>query len=199
MEQESKYKDRLRKAEWEVRPVALDTATAMVKKHHYAHGGANTATCLHGLFPVGALWDADCAGIAWWIPPTKNAAIATYPDNWQGVLMNTRFVIVPGTPKNACTFLLARSMKLIDRKRWPCFVAYADEAQGHLGTMYRACNWTYVGMTAEEPMWELDGRQISRKAGPRTRTKAEMEALGAVMVGKSAKHKFVHIVGGNGT
>ena len=188
-----KYDDRLHKGDWEVRVIALNTAAALVKRHHYARGGANTATYLHGLFRAGALWDADCAGAAWWIPPTKSAALATYPDNWQGVLSLSRLIIVPGVPKNACTFLLAASMKLIDRKRWPCLVTYADEAQGHKGTIYKACNWAYAGRTVEEPMWKLNGRQVSRKAGPKTRTKAQMEALGAVMVGKSAKHKYVHI------
>jgi hypothetical protein len=107
--------------------------------------------------------------------------------------MLTRLVIVPEVPKNACTFLLAGSMRLIDRERWPCLVTYADEAQGHTGTIYRACNWEYKGTTAPEPVFYKNGRMIARKAGPHTRTRAEMEALGAVMTGKSVKYRFVHI------
>lgn len=187
--------DRLKKENWEVHPVSIETAICLVKEHHYAHGASKTAVCLHGLFPARAFWESDCKGVAWWIPPTKSAARATYPNNWQGVLSLSRFVIVPGVPKNACSFLLSRSMKLIDRRRWPCLVTYADVAQGHKGTIYKACNWTYVGMTAKEPTWKLGGRQVSRKAGPKTRTKLQMEALGAVMVGRSAKHKYVHIQG----
>lgn len=186
--------DRLRRAEWEVRDVPLELAQRMVAAHHYAKGGSNTATYLHGLFPVGELFTEACAGVAWWIPPTKSAALATHPKNWQGVLALSRLVIVPGVPKNACTFLLARSMRLIDRKAWPVLVTYAGEWQGHTGGIYRAANWRYVGLTKPEATFTVNGRMVARKAGGHTRTRAEMADLGAVLVGRFAKHKFIHEV-----
>ncbi len=133
-------------------------------------------------------------GAAWWIPPTKSAALATYPANWRGVLALSRLVVAPNVPKNACTFMLAASRKMIDRRRWPALVTYADEWQGHTGTIYRADNWQDVGRTAPGATFVLNGRMIARKAGPRTRTRAEMESLGAEMIGRFAKRKFVHIV-----
>lgn len=187
------YSDRLKAKEWKVRPTSIPTALRLVEAHHYAHGASNTATYLHGLYPANAFWERECLGVAWWIPPTKSSALATYPPNWQGVLSLSRLVIAPGAPKNACTFLLARSMKRIDRTRWPCLVTYADEWQGHTGTIYRAANWTDAGMTQPEATFVVAGRMVSRKAGPKTRTRKEMEFIGATMVGKFAKHKFVHI------
>jgi hypothetical protein len=187
--------DRLRKSEWEVRTVRLDVAQRLVVDHHYAKGGSNTATYRHGLFRVGeSLFDGQCQGVAWWIPPTRSAAEATFPGCWKGVLCLSRLVIAPGVPANARTFLLARSRRLIDRKAWPCLVTYADEWRGHTGAIYRADNWKYEGRTKPERVYQLDGRMIARKAGPRTRTNAEMLALGAVMVGAFAKHKFTHKV-----
>lgn len=181
---------RLRRSDWEVRTVALVVAQDLVRQHHYSGGGANTATYRHGLFRKGS---ENCVGVAWWIPPTKAAANATYPDDWKGVLSLTRLSIAPDVPKNGASFLLGASMKMIDRERWPCLVTYADEMQGHTGAIYRATNWEYCGMTAKEATWFLGGRMVDRRAGPKTRTKAEMEALGAEMVGRFAKHKFRHI------
>lgn len=181
---------RLRRSDWEVRTVALVVAQDLVRQHHYSGGGANTATYRHGLFRKGS---ENCVGVAWWISPTKAAANATYPDDWKGVLALTRLSIAPDVPKNGASFLLGASMKMIDRERWPCLVTYADEMQGHTGAIYRATNWEYCGMTAKEATWFLGGRMVARKAGPKTRTKAEMEALGAEMVGRFAKHKFRHI------
>lgn len=182
------FADRLRKQDWCVKTISLPVARGLIEAHHYAGGASNTATALHGLFKLG---EEECRGVAWWIPPTKSAALATYPNNWQGVLALSRLVVVPGVPKNACTFLLARSMSLISRAKWPCFVTYADSWQGHTGGIYLAANWTYIGLTSPEATWVLDGRMLSRKAGPKTRTKAEMLALGAEMVGRFAKRKFV--------
>ncbi|MCX6031553.1 MAG: hypothetical protein NT169_19915 [Chloroflexi bacterium] len=189
------YENRLIKTEWEVRKVSLDVATDLVERFHYARGAANTATYLHGLFRHDAFWQSDCCGVAWWLPPTKSAAEATYPANWQGVLSLSRLVIVPDVPKNAATFLLAGSMHMIDRQVWPCLVTYADAWRGHTGGIYRAANWQYVGLTKPSAVWTLDGRMVARKAGPHTRTKAEMEASGAHCEGRFAKHKFVHVVG----
>jgi hypothetical protein len=162
----------------------------MVGRLHYSGGGSNTATYRHGLFRNG---DVRCYGVAWWIPPTKTAANATYPENWRGVLALTRLAIEPEVPTNGASFLLGRSMKLIDRVKWPCLVTYADEMQGHTGRIYKATNWEYLGKTAKEATWFLDGRMVARKAGPKTRTKGEMEAMGAEMVGRFSKHKFRHI------
>jgi hypothetical protein len=186
------YTDRLNKAEWEVRPMQnLDIARALIERHHYARGAANTATYLHGLFQKGEFWEENCKGVAWWMPPTKSAALATHPKNWQGVLCLSRLVIVPGIPKNAATFLLAQSRKLINRHKWECLVTYADEWQGHKGTIYLADNWEYIGKTKPERIYVKNRRMIARKAGPHTRTHAEMTALGCEMIGSYSKHKFI--------
>jgi hypothetical protein len=185
--------NKLRKSEWEVRPVCIATARRIVVKYHYAAGASNTATYLHGLFRKGDIFDEQCVGVAWWIPPTKSAAEATYPQRWQGVLCLSRLVIEPAIPKNACSFLLSRSRKLIKRSVWPCLVTYADEWQGHTGAIYKADNWHYVGRTKPERSYQVGGRMTARKAGGRTRTHAEMLELGATCVGSFVKHKFIHV------
>jgi hypothetical protein len=185
------YSGRLRKEDWEVRPISLEVASRLVRHFHYARGSSNTATYRHGLFLKGEFWEENCKGVALWIPPTKSAALSTFPENWQGVLSLSRLVVVPDVPKNACTFLLARSVKMIDRALWPCLVTYADSWRGHTGGIYKAAGWNYAGRTGAEAVYTISGRMVSRKAGPRTRTKLEMAELGATEEGKHWKHKFV--------
>lgn len=185
--------DRLRASDYDVRPAPLKVAQRLVREHHYARGGSNTGTYIHGLFRAGEISDDQCLGVAWWIPPTKSAASATFPSDWQGVLALSRLVIVPDVPKNACSFLISRSRKLIDRARWPCLVTYADDWRGHDGGIYRADNWHYVGKTKPERTYVRDGVMVARKAGPKTRRHSEMVDLGCEMVGSFAKSKFIHI------
>lgn len=183
----SPYSGRLRKSEWSVRKVPMRAASEFIREHHYAHGHSNTATYLHGLFDR----DQRLCGVAWWIPPTKSAALATCGDHpWTGVLALSRLACAPECPKNAATFLIGRSIRLIDRIRWPVLVTYADEWRGHTGHIYRASGWTYGGKTRPERTYVLGDRLIARKAGPRTRTHAEMLAMGARLVGSFAKHKY---------
>lgn len=180
--------DRLVKSQWDVRTIPLSVARDLVQRFHYSGGASNTATYRHGLFKRGS---DVCLGAAWWIPPTKSAALATFPENWKGVLSLSRLVVHPDVPANGASFLLARSRRAIDPAKWPCLVTYADEWQGHSGGIYRADNWVYCGLTRPERTYVRDGIMVARKAGPKTRTHAEMLALGAEMVGSFAKHKFI--------
>ena len=179
-----------------MRDIEIAVARRMVEKYHYAAGASNTATYLHGLFREGEIFEEQCCAVAWWIPPTRSAAGATFPQRWQGVLCLSRLVVMPEVPKNACTFLLARSRVLIDPVAWPCLVTYADDWRGHTGGIYKADNWQYIGKTKPERTYQIDGRMVARKSGGHTRTHDEMLALGAQMVGTFAKHKFVMIRGG---
>lgn len=186
--------ERLRRNAWEVRDADIGVARRLVTAEHYSRGASNTATYLHGLWPADEFWAERCQGVAWWIPPTRSAAEATYPPNWKGVLALSRLAITPATPKNAASFLIAGSRRRIDRERWPCLVSYADEWQGHTGAIYLADNWRFVGKTKPERVYVRNGRMVARKAGQRTRTHAEMLALGAECVGEFPRLKFVHIV-----
>jgi hypothetical protein len=141
---------------------------------------------MHGLFRRGE-W--RLYGVAWWIPPTRAAAAASWEGDPDRVLALSRLVIDPNVPRNAATFLLGRSVRLLPT-RWVCLVSYADSWRGHKGGIYRAAGWEYVGMTEPEPIYLIEGRMVARKAGPRTRTHAEMLALGAECVGSHAKHKY---------
>lgn len=182
---------KLIKADWQIRDLSIPVGRSLVRRFHYARGASNTRTYLHGLFAADAFWEADCVGAAWWIPPTKSAALATYPENWQGVLCLSRLVIKPDVPSNAASYLIGRSIRLIDRSRWPCLVTYADSWQGHDGAIYKATNWTEVGRTKPERTYVQAGRMLSRKAGGKTRTHSEMLALGAECIGSFSRIKFV--------
>lgn len=180
---------RLHAADYFVADADLLAAQEMVRTHHYSRGGSNTAVYVHGLYHRAS---SALVGVAWWLPPTRVACESVNQQCWQKVLSLTRLVILPEVPANACSFLLARSVRLIWREdRFWSLVTYADEARNHIGSIYRAANWHYVGRTGPYPRWEsADGRQVAPKA-TKNRTKAQMEALGLRLVGRYYKHKYV--------
>jgi hypothetical protein len=72
-------------------------------------------------------------------------------------------------------------------------VSYADaEWRGHEGTIYLAAGWTEAGWTKPERLYARNGKVGSRKAGPKTRTHAEMLALGYECLGKFRRKRFIH-------
>lgn len=183
----------LRRCEWRVDTCALAQGRDLCERLHYSAGSANTATYRHGLYRIED-WPFYVQGVALWIPPTRTAAEATWPD-WQRVLSLSRLAIEESVPTNGASFLLSRSTRLIAaEKRWDCLVTYADEWQGHTGAIYLAAGWEYVGLTKPERIYVRNGVMIARKAGPKTRTHADMIALGAECVGSFRRRKFRKIL-----
>lgn len=180
----------LRKADWNVANCDIDVAARLVIDEHYSRGTSNTATYLHGLYPADWSWYEQCEGVAWWIPPTKSAAQWWAGEAWEGVLSLSRLAIRTDVPKNAASFFLSKSVRMIDRGKWHTLVSYADKWRGHSGAIYLAAGWKYCGETAPSDVWTVNGRMTARKAGAKTRTQAEMIALGAVLEGRFAKSRY---------
>lgn len=179
----------IRAADYEIRDVLPAAARAFVIAHHYSKGCSNTQVYAHGLYRRG---EDELLGVAMWLPPTKVAAQSVNLLQWPKVLSLTRLAVRPDVPKNAATFLMARSIRLIRQdRRFVSLVTYADDFMGHTGAIYRAANWTYVGFMKGSPRWEdVTGKQVARKATT-TRTDAEMVGLGYRNVGVFGKHKFI--------
>lgn len=184
--------EKLRRSEWTVRPISIKTARRIVESYHYAASATNTRVYTHGIFRVQDMDDDMCLGAAWWLPPTKNAAMATFPEgDWRKVLSLTRLAISPEVPKNGASFLLGRSIKMIDSDKWHCLVTYADTWQMHTGGIYRATNWEYLGITRPSPVFQSgDGRVMGRKRGGKNLTVDELAAEGFHKIGNFSKHKF---------
>jgi hypothetical protein len=65
-------------------------------------------------------------------------------------------LVVQSKTKNASSFLVAQSLKMLES---PCaVVSYADMEQGHCGIIYQATNWLYTGATkSHDKAYIVDG------------------------------------------
>lgn len=186
----------LRAVEFEVLSVGQGEAVEFLARVHYAKGAPNTSVYRHGLYrsdPLMGPLRGELLGVALWLPPTRRAAESVAGEQWRSVFVLSRLAVDPTVPTNGASFLLGRSMRAVDRRRWPVLLTYADTALGHTGAIYRATNWTCVGEVAAGDTWvDADGRQWGRKRGGRSLTRAEMEERGLTRRGPAPKIKFVH-------
>lgn len=179
----------LHRGDYEVHNAPRADAVRLIRQWHYSRSASNTATYCHGLYVAGLM--GELVGAAIWLPPTKGAA-RTVNEHWQGVLSLSRLVVAPWLPTNAASFLLGRSMRLLDRDRWPTLVTYADTKQGHTGAIYKATNWVCLGPVPAGDTWVgPNGEQRGRKRGGRTLTVEEMRAAGFTRSPAAPKIKFV--------
>ena len=184
----------LRADDWLVERIPHAEGAAFIKAHHYAKGCSNTGQ----MFGLRRRSDGALMGASVWLPPTKLAAINACkldgkdPERWRGVLALSRLAVHPDVPTNGASFMIGRCVRALRKaKVYHLLVTYADESQGHTGAIYRATNWAPAGKTKPEPRWlSKDGAQVARKA-TRTRTNAEMKALGHYVAGRYSKHRFI--------
>jgi len=78
-------------------------------------------------------------------------------------------------------------------------VSFADMAQGHSGTIYKASNWTQVETCAESYVYERqDGTRMNKKVvydAARKRGLTEKAYAASLMLSKvntPGKHKFIY-------
>jgi hypothetical protein len=59
--------------------------------------------------------------------------------------------------KNQASFLVANSMKLLPKPT--IVISYADTGQCHVGYVYQACNFIYLGLSVKRTNWNIKGQE----------------------------------------
>lgn len=177
------------KTEWQVRRVSQYIASGMIERYHYAKSASSWSVYTFGLFLNG---DPNVWGVTWWLPPTKLAVDKFNPGGYKTSLILHRMVLHPLVPRNGASFLLAGSVRQISGVgRHDFLITYADTWKGHDGTVYKASNWTYRGMSDPTQVWlDSDGILTSAYNDGRKRNKIQMEALGCQLLGYYPKHIY---------
>lgn len=183
--------ERLRRHDWTVEPVSQTEARELIERVHYAGGCPRTSVARHGLRRLDEL---AISGVALWLPPTRPAAVSVDPGNPGGVLSLSRLCVDEAVPRNGASYLLAASMRALDRSRWPVLLTYADTALGHTGAIYAATGWERVGLVEGADTWRHreTGERRGRKRGPNNYTCAQMVELGFERLPRRPKVKWTH-------
>lgn len=66
------------------------------------------------------------------------------PENYDNIYDLTRLWVNDECPKNTESWFISNTIKMLDRE---IIVTFADIEQGHSGTIYKACNFHYLGIT----------------------------------------------------
>lgn len=140
------------KDKYNIKRVNYKTAMDLVVKNHYLHRQA-PCTVAFGLFEetteqsdlfnkeriVGVIvYGVSCSS-------TLLKGICGESEK-RNVYELTRLWVEDGTPKNAESYLIGNTIKLLDKE---IIVSFAEIQQGHLGIIYQATNFLYCGLSAK--------------------------------------------------
>ena len=134
--------------------VKLDKKTCelFVKKKHYS----KKSSIFWAGF--GLVEDNKIVGVAVYGQPSPPIQKHAFLDRDFRLYELSRVVVQTQT-KNATSFLVANSLKLLMA---PCaVVSYADMEQNHCGIIYQATNWIYTGATvSHDKLYIVDGVRL---------------------------------------
>ena len=114
-------------------------AASIAIENHYLHRRPNMS------FAFGLFRGDEVLGICTFgVPPSRHLQKSLCPSNPSKVIELNRLWVCDSMGKNTESWFISRVLKLL-----PPFivVSYADTAAGHDGTIYKASNFYYSGLT----------------------------------------------------
>ena len=172
-------------------PISKSVADAFVTQKHYSR----RASIFWAGF--GLEEDGQITGVAVYGQPSPPIQKHAFKDR-DFRLYELARVVVQSKTKNASSFLVGNSLKLLEPK--PCAViSYADMEQNHCGIIYQATNWLYTGSTkSHDKAYIVDGKRTHpmtlRDQGITDPTRWAKEN-GIEMVKPMEKHRYFQFVG----
>ncbi len=188
---------------YDIRPVSRQDILPYLLDIHYAKR-VPSVSYRYGLFR-----DDELVGVVTYgKPATRNARIGICgPDYEPHVWELNRLALRDNLP-NEASRLVSGSLKLLRNEvKNAVVVSFADTAQGHEGTVYKACNFLYTGLSAKRTDYAIDGDSSThnmticdRYRGVKNRVAAMRRDYGdrLTLVPRPRKHRYVTIVGSKG-
>ena len=107
------------------------------------------------------------------------------PETQKGWWEIKRLALSDDLPKNSESRVIAIALRLLKKYREvKGVITYADSAVGHEGTIYKASNFYYLGLTAPKSDFFEEGHDKPKQRGTVKTLKGEWKA-------RSRKHLFV--------
>lgn len=146
---------------YEVKPSTLAEVKNFIETHHYSKNvnGVKVTQCYSLLDKdrlVGAILFGALSTTAW----------KKYSHHEKGVLELRRLVCLDECPKNTETWFVSKALKHIKSNYdFSICVSYADPRFDHIGTIYQAGNWNYLGQTNKDTVLVTpNGREYHSRA-----------------------------------
>lgn len=169
--------------------VERSTVKDFIETHHYSHNinGLRSSYCF-GLYDgdrlVGAMIYGGFAMANAW---------KKYGDSDQEVMELRRLVLIDDTPRNSESYFIGKTLRWLKKHTdVKVVVSYADPNYGHSGVIYRASNFTHVGMTSPGRVIMYQGRKYHDKA-IRTKYRGKLKPF-AVELRKALDDGTAHYV-----
>lgn len=180
---------------YKVKRINCETAKEYICKNHYSHG------CHNAPYPCYALYDNEymigCLMFA--TPCSENVRASIFGEEYKdNVIELHRLHILDLTPRNTESWFISRCVKLLleDRPQTWAIISFSDTTEGHVGTIYKASNFMFLGTTSKATFFmDEDGRLHHPRQNGVNITLEEAEQRKWIPVKRESKNRYLLIVG----
>lgn len=138
-----------------------EDVVSFVEHWHYSHSinGLMISVCFR------LLCDGEMIGACIFGKLGMANAWKKYGESEDEVIELRRLCCIDNTPKNTESYFIGHCLRwLKENTAIKTVVSYADPNHGHQGTIYRASNFQYKGLTSDGRVIIMDGKQYHDKA-----------------------------------
>jgi hypothetical protein len=189
--------ERIKSSDYAVKAISKLECMPYLIDIHYA-GRCPSISYAFGLFKSN-----DLVGvITYGTPPSSTLRVGIAgKDNAHSVLELNRLCLKYNL-KNEASLLVGRSIRLLPKNK--IIISFADTEQGHEGIVYKACNFSYHGLSAKRTDWAVKGKEhlhgqtiADEFRGVKNRAKAMRDKYGDdfYLKPRSRKHRYIYLHG----
>ena len=177
-----------------VKKVSCLVARDFIITNHYSKGCHYRPSPCYGLFEGSEMIGCLCFST----PCSENVRSSVFGEDYKKhVIELHRLFIFDITPKNTESWFISKCLKLLklDRPDIWCVITFADSTEGHTGTIYKATNAIYCGMTSKATFYmdEKGTLRHPRQCGVNI-TVDDAYTRGWVPVKRFAKHRYIYLL-----
>ena len=164
---------------------------------HYAHRIPSISYAF-GLFDCNILVGVCTFGT----PSSAPLRSGILGDEYSNTILELNRLCVESNQENITSWFVSKCLKILPKPS--CVVSYADTEQGHIGTIYQACNFTYTGLSAKRTDWKIEGMEelhgqtiADMSRGHENRGKYMRDTFGDkfYLLDRPRKHRYIYFVG----
>ena len=180
----------------QIAPVELDIAKKVLVEHHYLRSIPGGTQLSLGAFIEGRLLGVLTFGVG----PTNAHRLVEGAARTDCVTL-TRLWLSDELPKNSASRVLGIALRSLANATTIKFVlTYADPNAEHMGTIYQASNWVYIGES--QPMSLLDfgdsvprnARTVGHRFGSHSVKHFRKHGINVTRIPQVPKHRYIYFL-----
>ena len=147
--------------------VQRNAVVGFIEKHHYSHNINGVQSYYHfGLFRDGKFGLPEMIGAMLYAMPSMPHTAKKYNSiNPDRCMELRRLVCIDDTPKNTESYFIGKTLRWLKQNTdVEVVVSFADQHYGHVGTIYKATNFEYLGETSSARVLMVDGKEYHSRS-----------------------------------